>query len=84
MNSAKTPFQEFVEANQALLACYNEVSPADYQKLNDSQRDSMCSIHREKVREILRSNQLTMSNLVRERVEILKRLGAEQVLTIRK
>ncbi len=74
MNSGKPAFQEFVEANQALLTCYNGISAEDYKK----QGDSVCSSQRERVRDILRSNQLVMSNLVRERVEILKNLGAQQ------
>jgi hypothetical protein len=73
---SKPAFQEFVEANQALLSCYNAVSPADYQKLNEGQQEALCSSQREKVRDILRSNSLVMSNLVRQRVEILHRLGA--------
>lgn len=76
MNSSKPAFQEFVEANQALLNCYNAVSHADYQKLNESQKEGLCQAQRDKVKGILTSNQLVMSNLVRERVHILQRLGA--------
>ena len=76
MNSGKSIFQEFVEANQGLLNCYNAVTAEEYKKLTDNQRDSMCQSHRQKIRDMLTSNQLVMSNLVRERVEILKRLGA--------
>jgi hypothetical protein len=36
------------------------------------------------VREILRSNQLVMSNLVRERVDILHKLGQKEQIVIRK
>lgn len=83
--SSKSALQEFVEANQALLTCYNQVGgPADYAKLSEAQRETLCASHREKVRDILRSNQLVMSNLVRERVDILKRLGAEEEIVIRK
>jgi len=74
MNSSKPVFQEFIEANQALMNCYNAISLEDYKKTGDS----VCSGQREKVREILRSNQLVMGNLVRERVEILRKLGAQQ------
>lgn len=70
MNS-KPAFQEFVEANQALLNCYNAVSLEDFKKLGESQKESLCAAHKEKVRDILRSNNLTMGNLVKERVEIL-------------
>jgi hypothetical protein len=70
MNS-KPAFQEFVEANQALLACYNAVSVDDYKKLSESARENLCSQPKEKLREIMRGNQLVMSNLIKERVEIL-------------
>ena len=72
MNSGKPVFQEFVEANQALINCYNGVSSEDYKK----QGESVCSSQRDRVKDILRSNQLVMSTLVRERIEILKNLGA--------
>ena len=74
MSSGKPVFQEFVEANQALINCYNGVSADDYKK----QGESVCGSQRERVKEILRSNQLVMSILVRERIEILKTLGAQQ------
>ena len=74
MSSGKPVFQDFVEANQALINCYNGVSADDYKK----QGESVCGSQRERVKEILRSNQLVMSTLVRERIEILKTLGAQQ------
>lgn len=78
MSSTKSAFQEFVETNQALLNCYNAISPADYAKMNDSQKEGACFNHREKLREQLRSNSLVMSNLLRERIAILNRLGAAE------
>lgn len=83
MNSSKPAFQEFIEANQALLKCYNNTAPEDYEKLSQNLKDSLCSSQREKVRDILSSNQLVMSNLVRQRVQILRRLGAEQDVPVR-
>jgi hypothetical protein len=38
----------------------------------------VCTSQRDRVKDILRSNQLVMSTLVRERIEILKNLGAQQ------
>ena len=84
MNSSKPAFQEFVEANQGLLNCYNSTSLDEFKKLNDAQKEGLCMQQKERVREILRGNQLVMSNLVRERVEILKKLGAEQQIVVRK
>jgi len=76
MNS-KPAFQEFVEANQALLSCYNAVSLDDYKKMGEGQRDGLCGAQKEQIRELLRSNNLAMSNLVRERVDILHKLGQD-------
>ena len=83
MDSGKPAFQIFVEANQALLNCYNNITPDDYKKMSESQREGACGSQKEKVKAILSSNQLVMSNLIRERVEILKRLGAEQKIVVR-
>jgi hypothetical protein len=52
MSSGKPVFQEFVEANQALINCYNGVSADDYKK----QGESVCSSQRDRVKDILRSN----------------------------
>lgn len=83
MNTGKPVFQEFVEANQGLLDCYNAVGPEQFKKLSEAQREGTCSSYRDKIRSILSANQLVMSNLVRERVVILKKLGAEQEIKIR-
>jgi hypothetical protein len=74
MISGNAIFQEFVEANKALINCYYGVSADDYKK----QGESVCGSQRERVKKILRSNQLVMSTLDRERIEILKTLGAQQ------
>jgi hypothetical protein len=34
--SSKPAFQQFVEANQALLNCYNQYTAADFAKLSDA------------------------------------------------
>ena len=83
MNSSKPAFQEFVEANQALLSCYNAVSLDDYKKLGEGQKESLCAAQKEKVKDLLRSNNLAMSNLVKERVDILHKLGANEKIVIR-
>ena len=82
MNS-KPAFQEFVEANQALLTCYNAVSLDEFKKLGEGQKESLCAAQKEKVKDLLRSNNLAMSNLVKERVDILHKLGANEKIVIR-
>jgi hypothetical protein len=56
MNSSKPAFQEFVEANQALLNCYNAVSHEEFKKMNESQQEGLCLAQRDRVKSILTSN----------------------------
>lgn len=77
MASKKTVFQQFVEANQGLLDCYNKVKIEDYKKMPDAGKEALCSSQKDKIREILNSNQMVMSNLIKERIEILNRLNSE-------
>ena len=40
MNNNKKPiFQQFVEANQGLLNCYNTIKIEDYKKMSDAGKD---------------------------------------------
>ena len=75
---SKPAFQVFVEANQALMNCYNKVSLDDFKKMNEASRDSVCASEKQKVKDIVSTNNLVMSNLIKERIEILHRLGAEK------
>ena len=73
----KPILQEFVEANMALIECYNKVSVDEYKKMSASAQGGLCATHKNKVKAILESNQMTMSRLLQDRIAILHRLGAE-------
>ncbi len=77
-SSNKPAFQIFVEANQALLQCYNKVSVDEYKKMSEGTRDSVCASEKQRVKDIVGSNSLVMSNLIRERIDILNKIAAEQ------
>ena len=72
--SKKSAFQQFIEANEALLECYDNVDMDQYKGQPLAKSASVCNSQKEKVKELLRSNQLSMTTLVTERVNILKNL----------
>ena len=77
MNNKKPVFQQFVEANQGLLECYNKIKIEDFNKMSDAGKDSQCASHKEKIRELLNNNSLVMSALIKERIEIITKLNTK-------
>lgn len=73
-----TYFQQFVEANQGLLECYNKVKLEDYKKMGEVAKENVCASQKEKLKEILASNQLVMANLVEQRIELLYKFKNEE------
>lgn len=67
-------FTQFVEANKAMLACYNKVDTEQFKGQPEGKASNVCASEREKVKDILKSNELTMTRIVEERVGILQRL----------
>ena len=59
----------------ALLECYRKTTLDDYKKLSAGAQENLCASNKNKVKEILESDQMTMTNLVVDRVEILRKLG---------
>ena len=68
----KSPYVEFAEANQALITCYDKIKADDFTKMSESTQSSLCSAPKERIKEILRSNQLIMSQIIRERVDVMQ------------
>jgi len=54
--SKKSAFQQFVEANEALLECYDNVDMDQYKGQPLAKSASVCNSQKEKVKELLRSN----------------------------
>ena len=68
----KSAFQKFIEANQALLKCYNTIDMDALISSNNFDTPAKCTAERDRVKELLQNNDLSMSNLVRERIAIVK------------
>jgi len=57
----KPAFRDFLESNAAMLNCYNKIKKEDWGKPG---ADNQCLVHKERIKEILRSNEIRMSNIV--------------------
>ena len=69
--SYKPVFQKFIEANSALLDCYAKIDQGALGGMNLSQMDTQCSSEKEGIRRILNSNEMTMTQVVKDRVDVL-------------
>ena len=75
-SSKKPIFQQFVEANEDMLKCFES---ADQDQYRGKDTSSVCTSQKERVKEILRSNQMTMTRVVKERVMIMKAMETQQM-----
>ena len=71
----KPVFYRFVEANQALLACYQHIDKEELASMPRSALDAKCSREKEAVKSILSSNEMTMTTVVKDRVNVLYALN---------
>ena len=69
----KSYFQQFIEANEALIDCYERAHNKDPR--GDSSILATCTQHREKIETILRNDYLSMTNMVQQRLPILQSLA---------
>ena len=65
---------QFVEANQALLSCYQEVDLEAYRKMSEGQQNQVCAEPKKALRNLLLKNQMTMTTVVKDRIELWKAL----------
>eukprot|EP00352_Strombidinopsis_acuminata_P005631 CAMPEP_0176377110 /NCGR_PEP_ID=MMETSP0126-20121128/28657_1 /TAXON_ID=141414 ORGANISM="Strombidinopsis acuminatum, Strain SPMC142" /NCGR_SAMPLE_ID=MMETSP0126 /ASSEMBLY_ACC=CAM_ASM_000229 /LENGTH=111 /DNA_ID=CAMNT_0017738813 /DNA_START=23 /DNA_END=358 /DNA_ORIENTATION=+ len=63
---------QFVEANKALLECYQLVDLEAYNKMSQGQQDQVCIEPKKALRGLLSKNQLTMTETIKDRVEMWK------------
>ena len=61
---SKSIFQQFVEANEALLDCYEGQDPSAWKDKPVSATASVCSTEKNKLRNILSGNEMTMTRVV--------------------
>ena len=74
----KPVFQQFVEANRALLACYESYSKDEVLAMGPKM-DTLCINEKNTIKNILADNKMRMSVLVKERVDVMKALDAKGV-----
>ena len=66
---------QFVQANKALLECYQLVDLEAYNKMSQGQQDQVCIEPKKALRNLLAKNQLTMTETIKDRVEMWKSLN---------
>ena len=49
-------FQRFIEANEALLNCFDQFERSDLDSMNKGQLDSKCQSEKQAIKSILESN----------------------------
>ena len=67
----KPSFEKFIDANEALLDCYDRIDKAELDGKSPAQLSGRCISEKAAIKNILESNSLTMTNLVKDRVGIL-------------
>ena len=70
----KPVLQKFVEANAALIDCMAAIPKDSLGEMNAGQLDSNCVRERTAVKSILESNQMTMTQVVKDRINVMKTL----------
>ena len=71
----KPVFQKFIEANSALLDCYAAIGKDNMSGMSIAQLDTHCSGERERIRSILSNNEMTMTQVVKDRVAVLNAIN---------
>ena len=71
----KPILQKFVEANERLIDCMAAVPKDDLSGMSAPQLDGMCMSEKNDVKKILTSNEMTMTQLVKDRVNVLRTLN---------
>ena len=71
----KPILQKFVEANESLLKCMAAIPKSDIPDMSASQLDSSCQKEKIDIKRILDSNQMTMTQVVKDRVNVLRTIN---------
>ena len=70
----KPVFQKFIEANQALVDCMASIPKDEAEGMTAAQLDSQCTREKIAIKSILDSNQMTMTQVVKDRINVLRAL----------
>ena len=71
----KPIFMKFIEANDALLDCMAAIPKSSIADMSAAQLDSSCQREKIEIKRILDSNQMTMTQVVKDRVNILRTIN---------
>ena len=78
----KPIMQRFVEANGAFIDCLSNQPKDDISSMSAAQLDSVCQSEKIAIKSILESNKMTMTTVVKDRLNIMNAL--KQVETVYK
>ena len=70
----KPVLQKFIEANDALLDCMAAFSKDDISSMSAATLDSSCQREKIVIKGILDSNQMTMTQVVKDRLNVMRTL----------
>ena len=73
----KSAFQKFIEANEAMLSCYEKIDQKAFIAQEEYSTPKQCVQEMETLKSIISGDGLIMSNLLRERIDILRQMDAE-------
>ena len=65
-------FFSFVDANIKLMECYGKIPEDNLKDMTKAQLDTQCQKEKIEIKSILDSNQMTMSNILKDRVAVMK------------
>ena len=75
----KSIFQQFVEANESLIECYEAVDVDQYKGQPAGKSLGLCIKEKSKLQDIVKSNEMNMTRVVQERIAILRALETKPV-----
>ena len=71
-------FKRFIQANEEMLKCFEKQDPEEFKGTGAAKAAGVCQREKQKVKDILNGNDMTMTRLVQDRVAILRALNASQ------
>ena len=72
-------FKRFIQANEEMLKCFEKQDPEEFKGTGVSKAGNVCQSQKQKVKDILNGNDMTMTRLVQDRVSILHTINAANV-----
>ena len=67
-----TNYEKFITANQVLMDCYAKVPSTEYSAMPVYDQKNVCKTESAAVAEFLKSNQVTFSSILNERIASLE------------